>query len=389
MARLQRDMGGVSQNPQFYPSSCKLEVSIAALPVAQEPSPTMRKITTSSIVLLVAAFTLTACNKGPQEGVVATVNGKPILKADVDKIFTAQLANNPQQSSPTQDQANTLRLNILHELINEEFVEQRAAKQNLTATDAEVDAKVAEMKAPYTEEQFQAKLKASNQTLDEVRHDQRRSITIDKLLNKEINSRISVTDADIANYYNAHKAEFDLPENEFHLAQIQVTDRNAPQSGNLQNNKATSDDDARKKIQAIKNRIDSGEDFGALAMNFSESPETAPNQGDMGFVRESDMKGDPTAYAAIMKLKPGQTTDIIPLLDAQTKKPAGYSIYKLISKEPAGQRDLNDPRVQQAIRQQLHDSRSQLLKAAYFEMLRDQAKVENYLSEQIFKDAAK
>jgi len=349
----------------------------------------MRKITSSSVVLLVAALTLTACNKGPQEGVVATVNSKPILKADVDKIYTAQLANNPQQATPSPDQADTLRLNILHELIDEEIVEQRAAKQNLTATDAEVDAKVAEMKAPYTEEQFQAKLKASSHTLDDVRHDLRRSITIDKLLNKEINSRISVTDTDVSNYYNAHKAEFDLPENEFHLAQIQVTDRNAVQSGNLQNNKATNDDDAHKKIQAIKNRIDSGEDFGALAMNFSESPETAPNQGDMGFVRESEMKGDPTAYAAIMKLKPGQATEIIPLLDAQTKKPVGYSIYKLISKEPAGQRDLNDPRVQQAIRQQLHDSRSQLLKAAYFEMLRDQAKVQNYLAEQVFKDATK
>ena len=46
-------------------------------------------------------------------------------------------------------------------------------------------------------------------------------------------------------------------------------------------------------------------------------------------------------------------TDILPLLDAQTKKPVGYAIYKLLSRDPAGQRDLNDPRVQQAIRQQL------------------------------------
>jgi len=349
----------------------------------------MRKLTHSSTLLLFAVFALTACNKGPQAGVVATVNSKPILSADVDKLYTAQLANNPQQATPSQDQADTLRLNILHELIVEEIVEQRAAKQNLTATDAEVDAKVAEAKAPYTEEQFQAKLKASNQNLDDLRHDLRRSITIDKLINKEINSRISVTDSDVSNYYNAHKAEFNLPEDEFHLAQIQVTSRSAAQTGNLQNNKAINDDDARKKIQAIKNRIDSGEDFGALAMNFSENPETQPNQGDMGFVRESEMKGEPTAYAAIMRLKAGQATDIITILDPQTKKPAGYAIYKLISKEPAGQRDLNDPRVQQAIRQQLHDSRSQLLKAAYFEMLRDQAKIENYLSEQIFKNAAK
>ena len=97
---------------------------------------------------------------------------------------------------------------------------------------------------------------------------------------------------------------------------------------------------------------------------------------------------DPAIYAAITKLKPGQMTEILPLLDPQTKKPVGYAIYKLLSREPAGQRELNDPRVQQAIRQQLHDGRSQLLKGAYFEMLRDQAKVENFLAEQIFKNDA-
>jgi len=346
---------------------------------------------------LLAAFSLLAalplllagCTKGPQQGVVATVNGKPVLRSEVDKIYTAQLASNPQQQSPSSDQANSLRLNILHELIVEEIVEQRAAKQNLTATDADVDAKLAEMKAPYTEEQFNARLTASGRTLDDLKRDLRRSLTIDKLLNKEINSRIAVTDADVAGYYNAHKSEFNLIEAQYHLAQIQVTDQGAQQAANLQNNKAAGDDEARKKIQAIKNRIDAGEDFGALAMNFSERQDTAPNGGDMGFVAESQMKADPSTYAAIMKLKPGETTDILPLLEAGTKKPAGYSIYKLISKDAAGQRDLSDPRVQQAIRQQLHDSRSQLLKTAYFEMLRDQAKVENFLAEQVFKDAAK
>ncbi len=302
-------------------------------------------------------------------------------------MYTTQLASNPQQV-PSTDQADSLRLNILHELIVEEIVEQRAAKLNLTATDAEVDGKLAEMKAPYTEEQFQARLKASDHTLDDVKHDLRRSLTIDKLLNKEINSKITVTDADVAGYYNAHKAEYNLIENQYHLAQIQVTGQAAPQSGNLQGSKATSDDEARKKIQALKNRIDAGEDFGALAMNFSERQDTAPNGGDMGFVSESQMKGDPATYAAIMKLKAGQTTEILPLLDATTHKPAGYSIYKLISKDAAGQRELGDPRVQQAIRQQLHDSRSQLLKSAYFEVLRDQAKVENFLADQIFKNAA-
>jgi peptidyl-prolyl cis-trans isomerase SurA len=168
-----------------------------------------------------------------------------------------------------------------------------------------------------------------------------------------------------------------------------VTSVPSPQPGNLQGSKATTDVEAKKKIQALKNRLDAGEDFGALAMNFSENPETASNGGDMGFHYESEMRSDPTVYVAVTKLKAGQITEILPLLDAQTKKPAGYAIYKLISREPAGQRDLNDPRVQQAIRQQLRDGRSQLLKSAYFEILRDQAKVENFFAEEVFKNDAK
>jgi peptidyl-prolyl cis-trans isomerase SurA len=344
-----------------------------------------------SLLLASSLVVLTGCRQVQQNGVVATVNGHPILRVDLDKIYNAQLANNPQQSAPSTDQADALRLNILHGMIVEEIVEQRAAKLGLTATDSEVDAKLTELKAPYTEEQFRQKLQAGGQTMDTLRRTLRKSLTFDKLLNKEINSRITVTDDDVKSYYNAHKAEFNLIEPQYHLAQIQVTGQASQPVNNLQNNKAAGDTDAHKKIQALKNRIDAGEDFGALAIQFSEQPNTAPNGGDMGFIYESQMKQatDPATYASIMKLKPGETTEILPLLDAQSKRPAGYVIYKLISKEPAGQRDLSDPRVQQSIRKQLQDSRSQLLKNAYLEILQDETKVRNFYAEQVFKDTAK
>ncbi len=337
-----------------------------------------------------ALLALTGCHKGAGPDDLATVNGKPIKQADVDRVYAQQLQNNPQQQPPTTEQSNSLKLGIIHEMILEEIIEQRAAKLNLTATDAEVDAKLQEMKAPYTEDQFQARLKASNHTLDDVRHDLRRSLTIDKLLNKEINSKITVTDADVNAYYNAHKADFNLIENTYHLAQILVTSSPGASTGNLQNSKATSDADARKKVQTLKNRLDAGEDFGTIAMNFSENPQTASNGGDMGSIPESQLKGNSALFAAISKLRAGQDTDIIPFPDPNDpKKAGGYAIFRLLEKAQAGQRDLSDPRVQQAIRQQIHDSRSQLLKSAYFEMLRDQAKVENVLAERIFKEAAK
>jgi peptidyl-prolyl cis-trans isomerase SurA len=351
----------------------------------------MPKLSRFTPILATSLLLLAGCHRGPADGVVATVNGHPIQRADMDKIYDAQIAQNPGQTSSA-DQANAARLQILQALIVDEIVEQRAAKENLTATDAEVDAKLTEMKASYTEEQFAAKLKASNLTLDEVKHDLRRSLTQNKLLNKEINSKITVTDAEVSDYFNAHKAEFNLPENEYHLSQIIVTSGQPSPSGNdnLQNSKATSDADAKKKIQALKNRLDAGDDFGVLAMNFSENPQTAPNGGDMGLISESQLKSQAIVYAAISRLHAGQNTDIIPFPDAQDPhKIGGYAIFRLIEKAAQGQRDLSDPRVQQQIRQQLHDSRSQLLKSAYLEMLRDQSKVENFLAEQIFKDTAR
>ena len=221
-----------------------------------------------------------------------------------------------------------------------------------------------------------------------LKRDIRRSLTQEKLLNKEINSRITVTDSDVRNYYNANKAAFNLIEPTYHLAEIVVTDQGSAQSGNLQNNKATSDEDARKKIQVIKNRIDSGEDFGELAANLSEDTRTNQNGGEMGFLPESQLKANPVIFAAISKLNAGQTTDIIPQVDPTTHKPVAYAIFKLISKDAAGQRQYDDPRVQQSIRQQLHDSRAQLLQTAYREMLSDQAKVENFFAEQVFKRGA-
>ena len=371
--------------------SCKLNGTAARPPRAppRTLSPMRPRLLPALLSLALLPFGV-GCRKGAREGVVATVNGKPIAEAEVDKSYSTQLQNNPPQGHPSIEQTDSLKLSILNELIGEEIAEQRAAKLNLIATDAEVDAKLQEMKAPYTEEQFATRLKASNHTLDGVRHDLRRALTINKLLNREINSKITITDADINDYYDAHKAEFNLIDNQYHLAQIIVTAAPGPAAGNLQNSKAASDADARKKIQVLKNRLDAGEDFGTIAMNYSENPQSQSNGGDMGLVSESQLKQNPVLFAAIGKLKPGQDTDILPFPGPNDPhKIGGYAIFHLLEKAQAGQRDLSDPRVQQAIRQQIHDSRSQLLKSAYFEMLHDQAKVQNFLAEAIFKDGAK
>ena len=316
---------------------------------------------------------------------VARVDGHDISRADLDKYYDNQTSGSGNH--PAGEQAVSLRLGILRDLIENEILMRRAEKLGLLATDEEVDRKVNEIKSPYTKEEFDARLKEKNITLDDFKRDLRRSLTVEKVLNKEVTSKINITDQDISNYYNAHKAEFNLVEPQYHLAQIFVTTAPNPQVRNLKNDKAQNEAEARKKIQMLMNRLDSGDDFGTLAMNYSEDPETSANGGDLGFTPESSLKStDPATRDIVMKLKPGQYSPIISVVNPMNKEFVGFRIVKLIAKEPAGQREMNDPRVQEAIRSQLRDRREQLLKSAYYEVLRDEAKVENYYAQEILNN---
>ncbi|HET7441100.1 MAG TPA: SurA N-terminal domain-containing protein [Terriglobales bacterium] len=316
--------------------------------------------------------------------VMATVDGRKIYRSDVEKYYQNQTAGSQQQ--PVAEQGTTLRLNILRELIDDEILMRRAEKLGLLATDDEVNHKLNEIKSPYSPQQFDDKLKEKKITLDDFKHDLRRSLTVEKVLNKEITSRINVSDQDITNYYNTNKAEFNLIEPQYHLAQIWVTTQPNPQVHNLKNDKAQNEAEARKKIQMLMNRLDSGDDFATLAMNYSEDVETSGNGGDLGFTPESSLRNtDPFTRDAVMKLKPGMYSPIISVSNPPSKQVFGFRIVKLISKEPAGQRELSDPRVQQHIRHQLIERREQLLKAAYYEDLRDHAKVTNYFAEEVLR----
>ncbi len=335
-------------------------------------------------ILLGAA---SGCHRPPAPDVIATVNGKEITRAELDKYYKSTVGDAPQETST--EQADIVRLNILRGLIDDEIVQQRAAKLNLAASDEDVNARLTEWKAPYTQEEFDNQLKQKNLTLDDLKRDIRRSLTRTKLLNKEIESKINITDAEIANYYKANKAEFNYIEPRYHLAQIVVSGSPPQQSGNLQTHRTPNEADARKEIQTIHNRLESGDDFGALASQFSENPNSNSNGGDMGFWTETQLHGDPDVYNAVTRLKAGQITDSLPVYDpGPGHKIAGFAIYKLLSREAAGQREFNDPRTQQQIRQALRDRKAQVLQNAYFEMLHDQATVRNYFAEQILKMGA-
>ncbi len=325
------------------------------------------------------ALILAGCNRSAPANVAATVNGRAITYSDLDKQFQSQF----DAPAANDDQTLIQRLEVLRTLIDNEIMLQRAEKMGLMAVDADVDAKFAELKAPYTQEEFQKQLDKRKMSVEDLKAQLRRDLSVQKLFNKEITSQITITDQDITNFYNSNKGSFNLAEPQIHMAQILVTPQPDPNVHNLKNDKAQDDQQAQKKIQGLLARLKQGDDFAMLAQNYSEDPNSAQAGGDLGFIPESALdRANADLRKVINALRPGETTGAM-------RTPEGYRILKLITREPAGQRDLSDPKVQQTIRETLINRKDQLLKAAYYEVARNEAKVENFLANRIISDRSK
>ena len=331
--------------------------------------------------LLLVCFA--GCNKPSQHAADtwATVNGKDIKRDDVEKYYRTRV--NPEGPAPSQEEALSLKLNVLDELINNEILIEKAKKLNLEASDGEVEDKFTELKSPYTEDEFQKQLRERGVSVDDLKRDLRRQLSIQKLLNREVLSKISITDQDVSDFYNGNKAQFNVAEPQFRLAQIVVTPRKEPQVRNRKNDDATNDAEAQRKVKMLVDRLNSGADFSQLAMDYSEDMNSAATGGDLGYVPESALnQSDPQLKKIVLELKPGQVSAPIQLKD-------GVRILKLITRESPGLRGLADPSVQQTIRDTLRNRKEQLLRSAYLATVRDDARVSNYLAQQVIETSGK
>src|SRR5260370_11856694 len=161
--------------------------------------------------LLVSALSVAGCKRdaapaGPD--VWAVANGEQIHRAEAEKYYKSRL--NPQAPTPSQEEALSLTLNVLDELINNDILIHHASKLGLEATTGEVDEKFTEFKSPYTEDEFQRTLKDRGVTTNDLKDDLRKQLTVQKLLNREVEAKISITDQDISAFYNQNRAQFNV-----------------------------------------------------------------------------------------------------------------------------------------------------------------------------------
>lgn len=313
--------------------------------------------------------------------VVARVNGKDITTTELEKQVQVQL--NGAEQPPSPEEQEDLKLQVLNQLINNQILLEQATASNLNATDAEVDVKFNEFKSQYTEEKFKELLKDQKMTVDDIRNELRKSITIDKLVNKEITSKISVTDAEIKTFYDKNKDSFNLPES-YHIAHILVTPVADPDLHNANNDDAKSPEEAKTKAAKLLKEIQGGKDFGTVAKESSEDPSSGPNGGDLNFQPLQAIENiDPRLAQAVQRMKVGETFPQV----IETR--FGFHILKLMEKDPGGQKDLSDPRVQSNVRQQIFNRKDQTLKNAFSEASRNKATVVNYLAQRILDNAGK
>jgi len=331
----------------------------------------------AGLCLLIAGC---SSNTTVSDDIVASVNGKQITTADLEKAYQGRI--NGAQQLPTPEEAQALKFQLLTQMINDEILLQMASANGLTATDAEVETKFTDLKSQYTEEKFQGMLKDQKMTADDIKAEMRKGLTVEKLITKEITQRITVSDAEIKDLFEKNRASFNLPEG-YHLQHILVTPVQEQQITNGKRDDAKSPADAKTKAEKLFRDIQGGQDFGLVARDWSEDSDTAPNGGDLGFQPIAKLEEiDPKVSQAVQRLKIGESS---PLLETKY----GYHILKLLERDSGGQKDLTSPQVEAQIRQVIFNRKEEMLRAAFSETARNKAKIENYLAERLLDSVGK
>ena len=346
--------------------------------------PSNLRATTFGAVLIGAS--LVACRGGSSPAAPpvtadtwATVDGKHIERNQVDKAY-ARTRNINQTLSD--EETLRAKLVVLDELITQELLIAKAPALQITIPESELDKAVGDVKSGSAAEVFQDELAKRNLTEADVREGLRRDLLVQRVLEKEVTEKAVVSDQEVADFFNNNRAQFNIPEDSVHLAQIIVTPGPDQQIANRTGDDATTPAAAAQKVAKLMEQLKMGGNFAELARDFSEDPESAGRGGDFGIVPLSNVRQAPAAMRdAVLNMQAGNARVVN---DGNVLR-----IVFVVSKESAGQRDLSTPGVKDQITQALKTRKEQLLRDAYLAALRTDAEITNHLAKRLVQGNGK
>jgi parvulin-like peptidyl-prolyl isomerase len=309
----------------------------------------------------------------------AVVNGKEITRDDVDKAYRRA----DQNAKPLDEEAAfAARLALLDDLADQELLLAKARELKIDVPQSELDTAYAGWRKNMTDEALQQELARRFLTAADMREGLRRELLVQKVLAREVSSQVSVSDQEIAAFYEANKSQFNRTEEAYHVAQIVVTPAKEEQVTNRTGSDAATPLEAVKKYRMVMDKLKGGARFGDVAADFSEDPRSASRGGDLGLIPVSAVKTFPPQLRdAVLDSKPGLAKAI--------GDRNGFVIVLVLGKEPAGQQELGTPGVKEAITQSLKSRREQLLRSAYVTSLRNNAAIENVIARRVVESQGK
>ena len=248
--------------------------------------------------------------------IVAVVNKNVItwqeLKSRVDEAIKQLEAQ--KVTPPARD---VLEHQVLEQMITEEVQLQYAASGGLRIDDAAVDQAVANLakQNKLSEAGMKAQLAKDGITMDRLRADIRRELTISRLRDSEVGSRVMVSDSEVDQVLKSAQS---ANRTEYHLASILV---GVPERADAKQIDALS-----QKVHKALAELDAGQPFAKVSAAYSDAP-NALKGGDMGWRSATSL---PVEFVQLLEqLKTGAHTDVI-------RTQQGFFIFQLQEKRAGG-----------------------------------------------------
>ena len=316
------------------------------------------------LLIVLALVTLVspayAAESKSAEQKVAVVNGTVLKQAELDS-ETDRYLDRLQRTGrfPNDLEHSQIKKQVLENLIARELLYQESQKKGIKVDQQEIDAQLTGLKGRFPNEaEFKNALSRNNLTEADLRSQFERDLAIKKLLDGHIGDKIAVSEKETRAYYDSNLETFKKPE-QVRASHILIkVDPGADEAKKAE---------ARTKIESLQTKLKKGEDFGALAKEYSEGP-SGPKGGDLGFFGRGQMVKpfEETAFA----MKPGQVSDMV-------ETNFGYHLIMVSDRTPEGTIPYEE--VKDRLQQFLKQQKVQEAIAQYVETLKGKAKIERFL----------